>query len=55
MHSLKKKIRRPVLVIAALLAAGCTSLQPVDLPPEYTPAPADAQLWETLAKERPGD
>lgn len=55
MHNLKKKIRRPVLVIAALFAAGCTSLQPVDLPPEYTPAPADTRLWETLAEERPGD
>ena len=55
MHSLKKKIRRSALVFAALLAAGCTSLQPVDLPPEYTPAPADTQLWETLAEERPGD
>jgi putative cardiolipin synthase len=55
MHSLKKKIRRSALVFAALLAAGCTSLQPVDLPPEYTAAPADTRLWETLADERPGD
>jgi putative cardiolipin synthase len=55
MHSLKKKIRRSALVFAGLLAAGCTSLQPVDLPPEYTAAPADTRLWETLADERPGD
>jgi putative cardiolipin synthase len=38
-----------------VLAAGCSSLQPVELPPEYTPAPAAADLWETLAEERPGD
>jgi putative cardiolipin synthase len=55
MHSLKKKIRCSALVFAGLLAAGCTSLQPVDLPPEYTAAPADTRLWETLADERPGD
>ena len=52
---LKNHIERSILVIAALFAAGCTSLQPVDLPPEYTPAPADARLWETLAEERPED
>ena len=55
MHTLKKQIGRSILVFAAVLAAACTSLQPVDMPPEYTPAPAAAALWETLAEERPGD
>jgi putative cardiolipin synthase len=38
-----------------LLGSACSSLQPVDLQPEYTPAPAEAAVWETLAGERPGD
>jgi putative cardiolipin synthase len=42
-------------VFAALFAAACSSLQPVEQPPEYTPAPADAKLWETLAEQRPGN
>ncbi len=46
---------RFILVGMAVLAAACTSLQPVDLPPEYTPAPATATVWKTLAEERPGD
>jgi putative cardiolipin synthase len=39
----------------AMLASACSSLQPVDLPPEYTPAPTSAELWTALAEERPGD
>ena len=35
--------------------AACSPLQPVDLPPESTPAPAAAEPWATLAGERPGD
>jgi putative cardiolipin synthase len=38
-----------------LLGSACSSLQPVDLQPEYTPAPAEAAVWETLVGERPGD
>ena len=52
---LGKQIGRSSLVFAAVLAAACSSLQPVDLPPEYTPAPAEAVIWDTLAQEHPGD
>jgi putative cardiolipin synthase len=55
MHVLKKQIGRSILVFATVSAAACSSLQPTDLPPEYTPAPATANIWETLAEERPGD
>ena len=55
MRILGKQIGRSILVFAAVLAAACSSLQPVDLPPEYTPAPAEAVIWDTLAQERPGD
>ena len=51
----RKQLGRSILVFAAVFAAACGSLQPVELPPEYTPAPADSQLWEALADERPGD
>jgi len=39
---------RLVLTVAVLLLAGCGSLQPVELPPEYTPPPADTPLWSTV-------
>ncbi len=55
MHSIHRRFRRSILVYAALLASACSSLQPVDLPPEYTSAPASAGLWTALAAERPGD
>ena len=38
-----------------MLAAACSSLEPVELAPEYTPAPTSADLWNTLADERSGD
>ena len=39
----------------AVFASACSTLQPVELPPEYTSAPAAAEPWATLARERPGD
>jgi putative cardiolipin synthase len=36
------------LVLLALLAAGCTSLKPIELPPEYTPPPAHTELWDSI-------
>ena len=42
--------------MAALwLLAGCASLAPVDLPPEYTPPPAAAETWDALSDIREGD
>jgi len=48
-------LRRLALAAGLLLLAACSSLQPVDLPPEYTPAPARAPIWETLEADRPGE
>lgn len=55
MRIIRDHIGRFVLAFMAVLATACSSLQPVDLPPEYTPAPTEAAVWETLAEERPGD
>lgn len=32
----------------ALLVSGCASLKPIELPPEYTPAPAHTAIWDTV-------
>lgn len=55
MLSLERHFHRSVFLCLALLSAACSQLRPVDLPPEYTPAPTDAALWTTLSEERPGD
>jgi len=55
MHMMKRHLMRSILACTAMLGSGCTSLQPADLPPAYTPAPAEAAVWNTLEQERPGD
>jgi putative cardiolipin synthase len=55
MRIIRDHIGRSALACMAMLATACSSLQPVELPAEYTPAPAEAVVWETLAEERPGD
>lgn len=47
--------RRVASTIAVLVLSGCTSLAPVDLPPEYTPPPADTDTWGALVETRDGD
>jgi len=47
--------RLPAIAGCILVSAGCASLQPVDLQPEYTPAPADAPLWDAMAAAHDGD
>ena len=42
-------------VAAFLVLSACASLEPVDLPPEYTPAPAHAALWDAVLETRSGD
>ena len=37
------------LMLLTLFAAGCTSLKPVELAPEYTPPPAHTALWDTVS------
>jgi putative cardiolipin synthase len=55
MNEITLPLRRSVFLGTALLAAACSSLRPVDLPPEFTPAPASDVLWTAIAEERPGD
>jgi putative cardiolipin synthase len=55
MHRIKGQLRQSILACMAMLGAACSSLQPVELPPEYTPTPTEAAVWEALAEERPGD
>ena len=43
------------LSAAVLLVASCSTLKPVELPDEYSTAPAQAELWMQLANERSGD
>ncbi len=38
---------RPFMLVV-LLVAGCTSLEPVHLPPELTPEPSHSGVWEAL-------
>ena len=40
---------------AVLILWGCSTLAPVDLPTEYTAAPADAAIWAEIAASREGD
>ncbi|PLX57771.1 MAG: phospholipase [Chromatiales bacterium] len=46
------KIRRFVVLALSVLAGACASLEPVDLPDEYTAAPSDAPLWQSLDEIR---
>jgi putative cardiolipin synthase len=55
MRAFDKPIGRLILAWTAMLAAACSSLEPVELAPEYTPVPTSADLWNTLADERSGD
>lgn len=48
------RTRLGALIGAALLSA-CASLDPVELPPEYTPPPATTAAWEALDDYRHGD
>jgi len=55
MNTRERHLRRSIFLCLALLTAACSSLKPVDLPPEYTPAPTAATLWAALSEQRPGD
>jgi putative cardiolipin synthase len=39
---------RHLLVLPVLLVAGCASLKPLELPPEYTSPPADTAIWNAV-------
>ena len=46
---------RHLSLLPILFLAGCTSLRPLDLPPEYTPPPADATVWDSIGAEMTED
>ena len=46
---------RVCAVSTLIVLAACSTLQPVDLPPETTPPPANAAIWEELAEIRDDD
>ncbi len=46
------KLKRFVVVALSVLAGACASLEPIDLPDEYTAAPSDAPLWQSLDEIR---
>jgi putative cardiolipin synthase len=55
-HTPARAIRRLLFsALLTLLVSACTTLEPVDLAPEYASAPADSALWETLGEAAPAD
>jgi putative cardiolipin synthase len=40
------------LLTASLVLTGCVGLQPVELPPEYTPPPVETPLWQAVSRIR---
>ena len=50
-----RALRTPALLLLAMTVAACTALKPVEIEPEYTAAPAEAPLWETLQQTNSDD
>jgi putative cardiolipin synthase len=48
-------VRQAALLLSVILLSACATLEPVDLPDEYTPPPAEAPLWQALADIRSDD
>ena len=48
-------VRYVVAILLFLLLSACATLEPVDLPEETTPPPAEAPLWQSLAAIRADD
>jgi len=44
-----------IAAIIVALAGGCSTLQPVDLPDQYTPPPSHAELWKQLDADHEDD
>jgi len=44
-----------LFAVSLLLLHGCSTIRPVDLPDEYSLAPAQSPLWAQLEQERSGD
>ena len=43
------------LTLAGVLLSGCSALDPVELPPQYTPPPSASATWEVLDDVQDGD
>ena len=50
-----RALRTSALLSLAMMMAACTALKPVELEPEYTPAPAEVPLWEAVQQTNAGD
>ena len=37
------------VLVSSIVAAGCSSLKPIDLPPEFTPPPTHTELWDSVS------
>ena len=47
--------RASLVALLALLAAGCTNLQPLELEPEFTEGPAHNVIWDAVTPAAPDD
>ena len=52
---LRPRIRLLLATLFALLAAGCSGLQPLELEPEFTAAPAHSAIWDAVSSASPDD
>jgi putative cardiolipin synthase len=54
MHPFNSSVRS-LLLLLLIMTGGCTSLQPVDVVPEYSAAPAEAPIWDAIDATAPDD
>ena len=52
---LRPRKRLVLAALFALLAAGCSGLQPLELEPEFTAAPAHSAIWDAVSSASPND
>ena len=52
---LRPRTRPFLAALLALLASGCSGLQPLDIAPEYTAAPAQSAIWDAVSAASPDD
>ena len=53
--SASRFFRAACIWLVAVIGAACAPLDPLELPPEYTPPPARAMLWDELGRAAPQD
>ena len=52
---LRPRLRVLLAALLALAVAGCSGLQPLDIAPEYTAAPAQSAIWDAVSAASPDD